>query len=284
MKKIIPILIVATIWFIQTTTPLYAESLLDPELDRGTNLDFYSGRIDIGENAAIQREPLILAKAKTTQITPVGEGTTEDLEAEEADDSISDPLEPINRVFFEFNDKLYFVVLKPLATVYKAIVPQVVRVSVSNFFYNVAFPIRVINNLLQGKTDRAGWEFTRFMLNTTAGMAGFADVATNVEIAKYDEDTGQTLGYYGAGPGFYINWPVFGPSCLRDSFGTGVDTFLDGTTYLNFEANVAISGYDTVNETSLRIGDYEDFKKAALDPYIAVRDAYFQNRKSKIKE
>ena len=143
MKKIIPILIVSAIWIFQTTTPLYAESLLDPELDRGMGLDFHSARIDNGNHSTVHSEPLIFAKAKTTQMTPVGEGTAEDLEAEEDEDAIADPLEPINRVFFEFNDKLYFWLLKPVARGYGWVVPEPGRVCVRNFFVNLLMPVRL---------------------------------------------------------------------------------------------------------------------------------------------
>lgn len=124
------------------------------------------------------------------------------------------------------------------------------------------------------------------MVNTTVGMAGFLDVATNLDIKRYKEDLGQTLGSYGWGSSFYINWPIFGPSSPRDTVGLIGDAFLDPVNYVvpRTKYNAAVKAYDSVNETSLSIGDYEDLKRAALDPYIAVRDAYYQNRRSKIKE
>jgi phospholipid-binding lipoprotein MlaA len=208
-------------------------------------------------------------------------------EADKPPDTIPDPLEPINRAFFVFNDKLYFWLLKPVAKAYGAVVPQRARVAVRDFFYNLAFPVRFVNCFLQGKVYGAFDEMGRFVTNTVAGAGGFIDVATLTgNFGKYDEDLGQTFGSYGSGPGFYINWPIFGPSSLRDTVGRVGDAFLDPISILvdPSEVILAVNALDLVNGTSLRLGDYEDLKRAALDPYISVRDAYYQNRKSKIEE
>ncbi len=200
---------------------------------------------------------------------------------------IADPLELINRFFFHVNDRLYFGVLKPVASVYKAIVPQPARVSARNFFSNVATPVRVANCLLQLNFKGVGNETTRFLLNTTIGLAGLFDPAKKrFNIKKQEEDFGQTLGFYRIGPVFYINVPIFGPSSLRDTVGSLADGFLDPLNYLvtSVPANLGIKAYDRVNRTSLTIGEYEDLKEAALDPYIALRDAYHQFRQEKIKE
>jgi phospholipid-binding lipoprotein MlaA len=206
-----------------------------------------------------------------------GAGSSEEL--------VPDPLESMNRAFFEFNDKLYFWVLKPAATGYKTVVPEEARVCVRNFFHNLAFPVRAVNNLLQGKLFGAFEETCGFLVNSTVGLGGLADIAAAVGLERHDEDLGQTLAVYGSGPAFYIHWPFFGPSTLRDTFGTAGDLFLDPLTYLGDTWYAPWSrGLNVVNETSLRIGDYESLKKAALDPYVALRDAYYQNRLSKIKE
>ena len=210
----------------------------------------------------------------------------DDLPLDEAA-GIADPLEPINRAFFVFNDKMYFWVLKPLASGYKYVAPEPVRVGVGNFFYNLAFPIRFVSCALQGKVFEASEEIRRFVVNTTVGVAGFIDVATHkMEIKKYEEDLGQTFGLWGIGPGFYINWPILGPSNVRDTFGFVGDAFLYPVSFIIEPSGytLAINAFDIVNQTSLRIGDYEDLKKAAFDPYVALRDAYYQNRRSKIEE
>lgn len=211
----------------------------------------------------------------------------EPLEDEDSYETASDPLEPLNRVFFYFNDKLYFWFLKPVASGYGAVVPKPARVSVKNFFKNLGFPIRFVNCLLQAKFESAGDEFSRFMVNTIIGLGGFFDPATsNFGLKSQEEDFGQTLGVYGFGPALYINWPILGPSSIRDTVGLAGDSFLDPMGYIcsSSECNMAVTGYKTVNNTSLRIGDYEDLKDAALDPYLAVRDAYFQYRRDKVKQ
>jgi phospholipid-binding lipoprotein MlaA len=210
----------------------------------------------------------------------------EPLSSEEPVETIADPLEPVNRAFFKFNDKFYFWILKPVATGYKTVVPQGVRVSVRNFFSNVSTPIRLVNCLLQAKFKCGGTETIRFLLNTTIGIAGFFDPAkTEFHIEKREKDFGTTLGFWGIGPAFYINWPILGPSSLRDTVGYVGDLFLDPENYLitSIPINLAVKSYHQVNETSLTLGEYEDLKEAALDPYIALKDAYHQYRQNKIK-
>jgi len=207
--------------------------------------------------------------------------------AEEAKPEIADPLEPFNRAMYHFNDKLYFWVLKPVAQGYGKVVPEVARISVSNFFSNLAFPIHFVNCLLQANFDSAATELGRFMINTLWGIGGLLDLASrkDVNLPKQNEDFGQTLGVYGLGQGFFIIWPVFGPSSLRDTVGLAGDAFLIPYNYLNpWYAGAGIKAYDRVNDTSLRIGDYESLKEAAIDPYVAIRDVYVQYRLKKVKQ
>jgi phospholipid-binding lipoprotein MlaA len=212
------------------------------------------------------------------------------IKSEEHIETIADPLEPINRAFFHFNDKFYFWVLKPAASGYKAVLPEDLRIGVSNFFSNVTTPIRFVNCLLQANFICGGTELFRFMVNSTFGLGGFLDPAkTEFHVEKVDKDFGQTLGVYGMKPILYINWPILGPSTLRETIGFMGDLSFDPRTYLGFY--YAIAAYanaggwvlDKVNETSLAIGEYEDFKKSALDPYVALKDAYYQYRQYKIK-
>lgn len=211
----------------------------------------------------------------------------DDYDIEEPHETISDPLEPINRAFFHFNDKLYFWVLKPAATGYKAVVPTPARRGIKNFFNNISFPVRFVNCIFQGKFEGAGYELGRFLINSTIGIAGFFDRATeHFDMKEYDEDLGQTFGSYGIGHGFFINWPFLGPSSVTDTIGTVGDAFLEPLHYLDVKTkyDAAIKGFETINKTSLVIGEYEDLKKAALDPYVAYRDAYYQYRKNQIKK
>lgn len=200
-------------------------------------------------------------------------------------DAAYDPLEPFNRVMYHVNDFIYFGILKPIARVYVAITPEAFRLSVQRFFHNLAMPKHFLNALLQGKPDLAGRELGRFAINTVIGGLGFFDpAASQFDIYGGDEDVGQTLGTYGLGEGPYLMWPIIGPSNLRDTIGTIGDTALSPTTYFpeDFWPRAGIHAYDTVNDTSLKIGEYEGVKESAIDPYVAIRDAYKQMRRDRI--
>jgi len=200
--------------------------------------------------------------------------------------AIMDPIEPVNRAFFVVNDKFYFYVLRPVARTYNRVAPESVRLRVHNFFTNVATPVRLVNCLLQGKIESAVRETGRFLVNTTAGIAGFNDPArTRLGWTMQEEDLGQTLAVWGLGNGPYIDWPILGPSTVRDTIGWVGDLFLDPLHYLDISqwTKVGAHAYDNVNEASLHLGEYEKIKRAALDPYIAVRDGYVELREDKIK-
>ncbi len=210
----------------------------------------------------------------------------EDWMEEEELEKIADPIEPLNRVFFHFNDKLYFWLLEPVASGYAKVMPETGRISVRNFFNNLTTPIRLVNSILQFKFDSAGIELKRFGINTTMGMLGLFDPAKkNLGIKMQEEDLGQTFGvWFNAGPGFYIVWPVLGPSSLRDTVGLVGDSFLDPVSYVNpwLYDRLAIQAGDKLNRVSLVLGDYEEIKMDALDPYAAFRDIYHQYREDKV--
>ncbi len=229
-------------------------------------------------------ENLLLSQVVESQLQ-IEEEDPEYIEEAEGTE-IADPLEPVNRAAFYFNDKLYFWVLKPLAKGYSAVVPEDARIAVRNAFNNIAVPIRVVNNLLQFKVKSAGNELVRFCVNSTLGLLGLFDVAKDkLDIKMQDEDFGQTLGVWGLGPGIFITWPVLGPSSLRDSVGFAGDYYLDPVSYVNpVLDSIAIRAGDRVNRTSLVLGQYEDIKKDAIDPYAAFRDIYHQYRENKIKK
>ena len=199
---------------------------------------------------------------------------------------IADPLEPVNRAMHQFNDKLYFWALKPVAQGYKAVVPEPARIGVKNFFSNLGFPARFLSCVLQADFSGAGTEAGRFTINTVWGIGGLLDPSSGKELdfQKQDTDLGQTLGVWGVGQGFYIVWPVFGPSSPRDSVTIAGDYFLYPVSYVSpWYAGVGVKAFEEVNDTSLRIGDYEALKEAAIDPYVAIRDAYIQYRLKKVK-
>jgi phospholipid-binding lipoprotein MlaA len=211
----------------------------------------------------------------------------EEEEEEKPEVTIPDPFEGMNRGLYHFNDKMYFWVLKPAAQGYKFIVPQEIRTCVLNFFDNIRFPVRFINCLLQGKWAKAQGEFCRFFLNSTVGFAGIGNVAQHYPSLNLSpEDLGQTFGVWGFDTGAYLMLPFLGPSSFRDGLGRAGDTVMDPIFWVpgGILVGLEIRAGETVNSTSLRIGDYEALKQAAFDPYIAIRNAYVQNRRKMIQE
>ena len=201
---------------------------------------------------------------------------------------VKDSIPSYNRAVFVFNDKLYYYFLRPLSKGW-GVVPEVARLGVRNFFTNVRMPGRFFNCLFQGKLKGAGTELSRFVINTTIGGAGFSDPAKkHFHLDLQDEDFGQTLGSYNMGAGTHVELPFLGPSNVRDAFGLIVDTALDPVTLLMFVSPYAATGAKTfiaVNDFSIDKGEtYEGLVEDAIDPYIAVQDAYAQNRAKKIKE
>ncbi len=241
-----------------------------------------SGKTDNVSDSSVASAPL--------KMPPISDNTDlADIEDEDVRGKagIADPLEPFNRAMFHFNDKLYFWVLKPVAQGYGAVVPKAVRSGVKNFFSNIASPIRIVNCALQANFSCTAREIGRFAINTVWGIGGFLDFASDnaIKLPKQDADFGQTLGVYGIGQGFYIHWPIFGPSSPRDTVGMIGDMFLHPVTYLD-DSLVAtgIRTYEKVNAVSLSIGDYESLKEAAVDPYVSIRDAYVQYRWNMVRE
>ena len=211
------------------------------------------------------------------------------VDPEFADEDLTPDLDPLafwNVTMFHFNDTIYYGVMKPLSSAFRALVPKTVRIGIKNFFYNIAGPARMVNCIIQGKGGAAQAEFVRFCMNTTVGVLGFGNPAGKFEqLNPPEEDFGQSFGVYGFGEGFFIVWPVLGPSSLRDTIGMVGDKLLNPVTYIDpTEVSMAISGLETVNNASFRIGDYEAIKEAAVDPYEAFHDAYRQYRQKQIRE
>ena len=216
---------------------------------------------------------------------PFGEEFDEELEGSvEEIDTINDPLQGFNRAMFGFNHKLYHWLLKPVARGYGFVLPKRARISVRNFFINLDMPVRALNCLVQGRTKGFGIELARFVVNTTVGLVGLFNPASSLcKLEPQEADFDQTLGVYGMGDVFYLNWPILGASSVRGTLGLIGDTFTRPLTYLvDFPIKIGITTYDLVNETSLTIGDYEGLTEPALDPYIAVRNFFYQNRQGKI--
>lgn len=206
---------------------------------------------------------------------------------------VADPLYPINYTIFHINDFLFHNVGKPAATLLDWAVPRQPRKWVKNFFTNLLFPVRFVNNLLQGKWDAAYMETSKFIMNTTWGALGLFDITATMERNWEPERPtadgfGQTMGKAGIGHGIYLYWPIIGPSSLRDSVGWFADAQLDPLTYTNltFIEFAAIRSFKNLNKLSLDLegNEYEALTKGAVDPYAAVRDGYLRFRAKKVKE
>ncbi len=194
--------------------------------------------------------------------------------------TVADPIQPYNRFITSVNDRLYLYALEPSSEFYSMVVPEEPRTSFDNFFNNIKFPIRFINNILQLKLDKAGVELLRFVVNSTIGLVGFNDPAEECfKLKPYREDTGQTLGFYNIGPIFHIDWPFIGQSNLRDSVGFVSDIFLNPITYIpNMWIVVGLNVFEKINKNTFYIGEYEKMKAESLDYYLYFRDLYEQYR------
>jgi phospholipid-binding lipoprotein MlaA len=200
--------------------------------------------------------------------------------------SPNDPWEPFNRSVFEFNEGLDAYLLKPVVAGYRFVLPEFVREGIYNFFSNYNDIYTALYNLLQGKPDYAFHDLMRVAVNTTMGLGGLLDLATAGGLEKHKEDWGQTLGVWGVPAGPYVVLPFFGPSNVRDSFGTVAD--LESDYLFRLLPDVAlrnsITGLRVVNarNTYYEAGDLLD--GAAIDKYSFMRDAYIQRRAYQINE
>jgi phospholipid-binding lipoprotein MlaA len=208
-------------------------------------------------------------------------------EAEEFDAEIAeyDPWEPFNRVMFNFNRQVDRYVLKPVAKVWNFVVPDLAQQSLANAFDNIAMPHRLVNSILQLKFEGAGRELARFFINISMGVGGFFDAASDLGIARSDEDTGQTLGHYGVGPGPFLILPFLPPLTVRDGFGFAADAAMQPIGYYApFAASVGMRGGQIVNDRSLNLELFEEFEQATFDLYAATRNAFLQRRQRLIEE
>jgi phospholipid-binding lipoprotein MlaA len=196
-----------------------------------------------------------------------------------------DPWEPFNRKMFAFNRQLDRFVLKPVATVWDRVLPDLVQESIGNFFNNLSMPPRLVNNLFQRNIEGAGQELGRFFLNLSMGVLGFFDAATELGIAKSNADTGQTLGVYGAGPGPYLVLPLLPPLTVRDGIGFAVDTAMNPLSYVvPSAANTGSRGTNIINERASNLERFEGVEEEVLDLYTAVRNASLQRRQRTIQD
>lgn len=195
---------------------------------------------------------------------------------------IPDPLEPINRAIFYFNDKFYVYVFIPVSKGFQKVMPEGIRVGIRNVFNNFKLGVTFVSACLQGEFPKAWHTVKRFSINTTLGLGGFFDPADYIwGIGEPDsEDLGLTFGKYGIGHGFYIVLPFIGPSSLRDGVGFFGDGYLQPYPYIidDLQDTVALKSTEIVNKESFTPDRYLNLKRAALDPYIAFKDIYVKYR------
>src|SRR5262245_48556147 len=192
-----------------------------------------------------------------------------------------DPFQPFNERMFAFNhDILDRWLIRPVATGWSKIMPEVARRGFGRMLHNVEMPQRLVNNLLQGRPLGAGRELARFTVNTTVGLAGAIDVASKLDIEPSEADSGQTLAMYGVGPGPFLVLPTFPPLTVRDAIGRGIDGAMDPIGYiLPFFANRVKSIVTAINERSLNLKLFADVEDSVLDLYSAARNGYLQRRR-----
>ena len=196
-----------------------------------------------------------------------------------------DPIEGFNRAMFAFNEGLDAAIIKPVATGYDAVLPSPIRTGVTNFFGNIEDLFIGVNNLLQGKVPQAFSDLGRVAINTTVGLLGVIDFASDAGLEKHDEDFGQTFGRWGVGNGSYVVVPLFGPRTARDTVGLILDSAVDpvGDHRPRGTRNAALV-LRLVNKRANLLPADKVVEEAALDKYSYVRDAYLQRRRNLIHD
>lgn len=196
-----------------------------------------------------------------------------------------DPIEGFNRAMHGFNEGLDTAIIKPVARGYDYALPSPVKTGVTNFFANIADVFIAVNNLLQGKVPEAASDAGRFLVNTTVGIVGLFDVATEVGLEKHEEDFGQTFGRWGVGPGAYVVVPFFGPRTARDTVGLVLDIAADPVAHSRPIAtrNTLVALRVVSNRANLLPAD-KVIEEAALDKYAYMRDGYLQRRRSLVHD
>jgi phospholipid-binding lipoprotein MlaA len=208
--------------------------------------------------------------------------------AVEAYNEANDPLEPMNRYFFEVNQFLDEILLKPFAGWYHVALPDPAEDGVRNFLRNLKSPVILANDLFQGQWSRAGTTVARFFINSTVGVGGFVDVASMWDMKYHEEDFGQTLAVYGAGEGPYLHLPVVGSGNPRDYTGRMVDYVLDPLTWVGYaynvtEINTARTGLETLDSRARNLEAIDELEKGSVDFYATVRSLYRQQRDDLIR-
>jgi phospholipid-binding lipoprotein MlaA len=194
-----------------------------------------------------------------------------------AEDETPDPLQGFNRGVQAFNDTADRFVLKPVAKGYKKVTPEIIRRGIGNFFDNLASPLVIVNQLLQGKIKQGVSDTGRFLMNSTLGLGGLFDPASNAGMPQHEEDFGQTFAKWGIGRGPYLVIPFLGPSDVRDGAGAVLNYVVNPTRYIITDAKTRYS-LMALNFVQIRAGLLDAEKLISGDRYIFLRDAYLQRR------
>lgn len=192
--------------------------------------------------------------------------------------SSPDPIEPLNRVFYDFNEGLDKHLIKPIAEGYVKITPEPIRISVTNFFDNLAYLNVVLNSFLQGKFEQGFSDTARFLVNSTLGIGGVFDVATSAGLERHNEDLGQTLATWGVGRGTYLYLPIQGPDTARNLPNTATKLALNPLTYISGAILFPITALNVINIRANLLDATNIRDEAAVDPYSFTREAYLQQR------
>lgn len=197
-----------------------------------------------------------------------------------------DPLEPFNRGVYHFNDTVDHLLLKPAATIYTDVVPQMARTGVHNFFSNIRDILNALNSLLQARPEQGFDSVARVTVNTTFGLLGMIDVASAFKIPKHNNDFGLTLARWGVDSGPYLVLPFFGPSDFRDAAGLGVDSYADAQYYIfrDVPTRNTLYGLRIIDNRAQLLKASNILEQAALDPYTFTRDAYQQRRRAQVEQ
>ena len=225
--------------------------------------------------------------APTIIIQPIAATDDDGLEdIDDIDSGLADPLEPVNRVIFTVNDTVDVVVLRPVALVYRTVIPPPLRKGLANFLANVSTPITLTNDILQGDMKRAETTVVRFFLNSVAGFGGLDDIASRAGWERHTEDFGQTLAVYGVPSGPYIVAPILGPSTPRHLVGRAVDVLANPWTWILWDASLLESTSPTlatlVSDREVAIETLDTVRESSPDYYATIKNLYEQSRQSEI--
>lgn len=238
-----------------------------------------------GSAAAVDAPRAEIAGGRTEPPSP----SDFDIDIDEQPAGFPDPFERLNRRMFAFNRKLDAWVIAPVSRTYGFLMPRPAKAGIRNFLFNLASPVRLVNDMLQGQWDNAGNTAARFAINTVAGVAGFFDTAKHAGLPPHDADFGQTLAKKGVGSGPFLVVPLLGPTTVRDGFGAIVDTAMNPATYLAtpvvsstlLSAGIG-AGATGIVERERHDRDLKRLEEGSTDYYAALRSAYYQNRIAEI--